>query len=904
MSPRASPRPLISLLLLGLTCVQAPAQDAIAPPLADDALETYLAERDLSSVLAAHFRRKLVSDIPEERVRAAEALGRLYVKMLGEVTDAAARQSLEAQCRSLLETVPEAESFELRLNLAKATYLQVEEIVERERLRLADPADRVEAQRVLRVVTPAFEEIAQKVGRKVDVLEKREPFAKEDEIELLRAELTDARRLRSLSRYYAGWAGYYDALLNAEPRRAQQALVDFGVILNAVPGRPASIERMPKEFLRFEHVARAGVGCALAASLLGNDVEAERWLDAVEAAEDLHPAVQAQIFSRRLMVAASARHWADIDLRVRRRRQPVPGQPEQRLGVSEARLLGVLALTASRDPATRPPLRAVAEKMAQIALADLVETGQVAHVLDLVKQFGTAPIGDEGFIVAYIRGLLTFERAREAHAAGGDDPDAPTTQAAVANLYHESASLLAAAAASSDAQRFPIETGKAGIREGLAFFYAGDFLPAAERFQRTADASSDTPTRRDALWYAIIALDRAIDAGRASQAASRDRLATLYLQEFPGSDNAARLLLRQTRADRLGDAKAAEILLAVPSASPMHSAARRQAARLLYSLYKRSGEPDRDFAALRFAQVAEEVLAWEHAAAMSDDPAPAREAASAVVLRVRQLADTLLGVAAPDLPRVQAALDILDAVESRHNLDLRELKPELDFRRMQLALARNDEAQARRLADELRSVPGPFGAAADRLLYRLYLARWKASPADNAAARDVIGSGMRVIAALEHAGARPADPSLVTLRDSVADAAASVFRASDEGLHRDLAIRLDKAQLESGQRTGPSLRRLGELLESAGDLPGAAQAWQELLAGTPAATDAWFEARYHSIRLLAASSPSLATQAMAQFKALHPDMGPEAWRDKFQALDLTLVAPIPPIPPAPPGGGR
>jgi hypothetical protein len=57
----------------------------------------------------------------------------------------------------------------------------------------------------------------------------------------------------------------------------------------------------------------------------------------------------------------------------------------------------------------------------------------------------------------------------------------------------------------------------------------------------------------------------------------------------------------------------------------------------------------------------------------------------------------------------------------------------------------------------------------------------------------------------------------VAVRDSVAEAAAAVWRVAKDNDMRALAIRLDREQLEAGQRTASSLRRLGELMESTGD---------------------------------------------------------------------------------------
>lgn len=884
---------VISVVLAGAVWAQAPAPVLSDP---DEALELYLADRQLLPVLAAHLRQRLGVGTPEERVRAAEALGRLYVKMLSEAATPATRQMLEDQSRELLKGVPEAESFELRIDLAKATYLKVETIVENDRLRLAADADKAEAERVLRQVGPVFEELAAKLQRRVDQLESKETHAKDADIEGLRAELTDMRRLRSLARYYSGWTRYYTALLTSTPRLAQEALEDFGYILDAVPGKAASVERARQGMFRYDHVARAAIGCSLCASLLGNDVEATRWLDEVESAEGVSQTILDMLFGRRLAVYAAADRWADAELIVRRRRTD-DDNAVKRLSVRDARLLAVVAMEASRSNSTRAGIRAVAERLAQVALGDLVTAGEVAHVLDIVRMFGTSPLGNEGFIVAYVRGRETWETARAAHTASGD-PEEPTTDPVIASRYNDAAELLLTAINSPDAAKYPGEDAKAGICRGLSLFYVGRYADAAQALQRAAEAAKAGESRRHALWYGIVALDRAVERGQPSLAPQRDRLATLYLQEFPGTEDAARLLMRQNRADKLSDAQTLEILLKVPDTSPVYEASRRHAARLLYQVFKRAPASARDFAALRFVDLAEPLLRAEHARAMAATDATAKEVANSAVLHVRQITDALLASSVPDLPRVQAALDTLDAVAAFHGLDLRPLEPEFAYRRMQAALARNDEAGATAELDKLRALGGPFAASANRLMLRRAQDQWKAAPSDARLARRVVGYGKIVLEAFERGGMAPGDAGAVSVRDSVADAAAAVFEAEKDTVFRDLAVALDKAQLAAGHRTGSSLRRLGLLLEGAGDARGALEAWQELLVGLPSNADAWYEARYESLRLLATLDPAEAAQAMQQHRVLHPGLGPEPWGTRLAELERQIGAPATPA-----GGG-
>ncbi len=865
----------------------------------DEVVEAYLADRGLLEVLAAHLRARLTQGPRDEQLKTSELLGKLYVKMLGASTTTQARQRLEGLSRELLAKVPESNSFDLRLDLAKATYLQVEEIVEKGRLKLATDADRAEAERVLRQVGPTFEEIAAKINRRVEQLERKESTAKEGDLEALRAELADGRRLRSLAKYYSGWAAYYTAVLTNQPPLARRALEDFGALLNSVPGKPASIERTPKSLLRYEHVARAALACGLCNAMLGNDVEAMRWIDIVEQGEGVPQVVQDQVFSRRVIVAASTQRWADVALAVRRRRTPEGGGGEVALSLADARLVAVLALEAAKSPATRPALRAEAERIAQVALGDLVIKGEVGHVLDLVKQFGTSPIGSEGFIVTYVRALQAYDRARELHKgslASGATIDDPASAPEAINEYRQAGDLLGSAAASSDATKYPQERVKVLIRQGLAQFYAGDLVPAATTFQSAANGAPPD-LRKDALWYAVVSLDKAVDGGKPSAVPARDAVATLYLKEFPGTENAAKLLLRQTRTESLTDAAALDILLKVPAESALYNASRRQACRLLYQAYKRSPEAQRDFAALRFADLAETLLKADHTRALGDRDAMGKDAADSVVLRARQLADVLLGMNAPDVTRAQVALDALDTAAAYQGVDLRPISDEVTFRRLQIALANGDSVSADKLIGILRASEGQFASIADRVLYRRSLRLWKQAPTDPVLARDVVRHGQRVIDESERKSL--ADAATVSVRDSVAEAAAFLATEQHDALMRDLAIRLDNQQLKAGYRTASTLHRLGILMEDQGDLPASRAAWDELVTGLTPGSEPWFEARYNSIRLLGKTDPAGALAAITQHKVLYPQVGPGAWKERFETLEATLkTLPAPATPPA------
>lgn len=872
-----------------------PSADEI-PDDSEQVVEEYLNDLKLDRLLAAQLRQRIAEAKPEDKVKPAEALARLYVRMLSASRDLDKRRELETLSRNLLDQVPDADSSELRLDLAKATYLRAEESVERVRLKLAQPEERVEALRVLQDVLPAFSQIRARLNRRVDALEQRERGSSGDD-QLLRADLAEAKRLRSIGAYYEGWAKYYIAYLNNDKTAAKEALEAFGVLLNAVPGRAPSIERFPSANLRFDHIARAVFGTAMCNAIIGNDVDAMRWLDVVLASEDLSPAAQSQVFSRQFVVLAQSSRWTDCETLIRRRRYSGKDAAVQPLTPSEARLVAVLSLDALRNGTLREGFKGTVGNLSRVALADLVAKGELAQIVDLVKQYGTLPIGDEGFIVAYVRGLQAFDTARELHKGAkpvdqttipsdaGGEGDGPATDPNVINAYREAANLFQVAIKADDVGEFTAEAARANLRRGLSLFYAGDLIPAADAFEKSFEKAADAQVKQDALWYAIVALDMSVELGDKPRATERDRLSTIYIQQFPGTTNATRLLIRQAQAVGVDDRRAVEILMKVPTDSPLYAAARKHAARLLYQQYRSALPNEKAFLALRFADVAEEMLRVEVPAALSGSDESAKAAAESVAIRARQLLDVLLSSQTPDLPRAEAALATLEQVAAKQGSVATNYEAEVMFRKLQIAVARNQMQDAQNLWDRLRGMQGPFAAGADQLLYRTADESWRRDQTNASYAKDVVRFGSSLLEKLPEGDVKSAT------RDRVAAAAALLWTSEKDKRMRELAIKYDREQITSGLRTVSSLRRLADLYESTNEFQPALDSWNEILLGMDAGSPEWYEARFNTLRLLKIISQSEARAAYTQFKLLYPTRPPEPWGSKIDELDLKELTP-------------
>ncbi|MEM7622895.1 MAG: hypothetical protein AAF235_06790, partial [Planctomycetota bacterium] len=895
-------------------------------------LELYLERLGLHELLAIHLSDRLAGAGPTERLELAERLASLYAARIEGAATPEARARYAELGNNLLRVVPGSEAFDLRLTVLRARYIEAERVAEQHRLALASEEDRGPAIAELRELADGFVGIAEQTGRRVTSIERASRTASERGA-VVQARLAESRRQRSFASFHAGWCHYYLAILEDRKQAADDALLWFAAVLNSEGSRPV-LDRISASQLRFPHVARSVLGTALCNAVLGRHADAEMWLNAAEASDMLPEDVRDQLFACRVITLSERSAWTRLGTELKKRSEQ-QDEGGEALSVSQARLVAVSTLTSpmGRDGEAR---RAVLST----ALASLIEAGQIGHVLDLVDRFGTLPLGSDGFVVRYVRGVRAYDEARRLHKRGearseqpaqrsdaqNDDAergsvsedgdaigaDSPSEDASTRAAYSRAIDLLRGAAAAEDAARFASEVGVARLYEAFALYYRGEFGQASVAFSDAADLAESPGDRADALWFAVIAADAAggsasdpADAAPAkgTPAVTADRkreLAERFIATYPSDPRAARLLLHTAGASAGDPDDTVRILLEVPPGSPIFDAARREAARVLYSIFRNAPTSARPERAAAFLTVAGDIvrrltgrLAAEPES--SDAGEASADRADAIGL-LRQMIAVLVQPGTPDADRAErliaqlASIISASAGDASNDPEARDalLRDELTLRRIQVAIVRGDTGRIDELRRGFIDPEGGPRQTADRAIFRDARRQLAGDAADAELARRVIDVGLPILERSRPAAGGPWSRDALIAADSVAEAASVLWRASQDSELRELARRIDRLRIESEQATATVLRRYALLSEDAGEHRPAADAWRTLSAGVEDGDPAWFEARLGVIRATAVFDASQASDIMAQHRALFPELAPEPWRESFASLDREL----------------
>jgi tetratricopeptide (TPR) repeat protein len=837
---------------------------------ATDEVAAYLERLQLRRLLATHLEQELAKRTGDEAEELVVQLAALYTELLETVNDEAMRIELETRGRKLLDRAPPSRADALRLALLRGTYRAVETIAEDHRLRLATEEERRRAVSLLSELMPELGPLRRRLWESAENLDRRMGRASGREVMVMAEEVDRLRGLSTQATFLYAWTLYYHAWLTESDDSAREAIDLFGTILAADITSPQP-DDISVDLRASDAFARAILGMALSQSRAAGASPADAWMRLLEVPATV-PALRDQAPAWRTVVFMENNDFRTA-LRILEEYLAQGMDPS----IAWLRLLAVHGLEARKDT--------TANALAQTAVAYLASRGELAMVLDLSRRYGVEALGDAGFAVQYVRGVLLYNEVRDEH---GDD--LPTVNAKLVAQYGEAASFFSAALREADATKFPQAVAACRSLEAWCRYFQGQFRVARQLFEAASDAQA-TGDAAESLWMAIVCLDKLVrEGGNPELSAELVALIDSYLGRFPSSEFAPRLVLRKTATMDQPTMADVESLLAIPENSTVYVEARTRAAQILFMLFRAAPPDSRDDIGTEFLSVVQGLMLIAEHDVLTGDV----EARDRYIRWCRQVLDVAMTSDMQRLGAARTVLETLDVFASEGHLDLAEHHEEFEYRRVQEHLLSETPANADAIAVAMwdREPGGPWAILAARALFNDGYRRWKASRDqdrhDEIAAAYILRHGSHALSEYADEADALEQPSVMGWHAALADVMMSSFaRTKDETTARQ-ALELYERMLAVQTNNATFLRATAILTEALGEPERALAEWRRLLAGLPAGTDRWFEARFRSLQILATIDPAHAREVMAQHRQLHPDYGPNPWGARLRTLDQRL----------------
>lgn len=841
-----------------------------------DEVAAWLERHGLLRLLALHLEQQIPDTQGDDRERLAIQLAHLYATLLETTTDTEQRIDLERRSRELIQQMREGAADELQLALQRGLYRAAERIAEDHRLRLGPDEEADRALRMLDEIVPALETLRTRLMSQLNAGQQRLSRASPGEATTLGETLRAVEQRVQSTTFLLAWSSYYrDWLLGRSAQSGRRAQELFAWLLDSdTPVWEA--HRVSSDLLEVEAFARTVLGMALAKSLSTSATigDVNQWLMLLER-DHVHSSVRESLPAWWLAAAAQVRAYSDM-----RRNLEQADKDMERVPLAWIRLAAVTGLEAGTNPD--------GAGLATFALAQLASRSELGQVLDLARRYRDIVADGSDFAAFYVRGVLAYQRARELHT-----DEEPTTDPEARGLYEEATKEFVRAMDAHNVTQY--EVAAAGCRRliGWCHYFRGELVEARDAFVRAAERlpPAEAP---EALWMAIVSVDRLFRQGEASAGAELDELIERFLQQFPASEYAPRLVLRRSEGVREPSLELVDELLMIPENSDVYGAARRRAAQMLYQLFRAPGA-DRVTFGTRYLALALPLLMETPLHVLAENQVELQ----AQVIRARRILEVSLH---EGIDRHEAAVQALARLEEIRDLArvyFAEFEDELDYRRLILAMRTDRISDAVRLADQLweRDKDSMWATASIRAVFREAYERMRAPRDDDEAFDDrpvlarLFSFGERV---LEEMGSDP--ESLAEARNysyvmAIADAG---FRLWEAGRSREIAAKamaLYENLLHVRPRNADFIERFALMAEVLDRPEEALEHWRQLVTGVDSQSERWYRAKYHQIALLKTLDPRRAREVMDQHRTLRPEYGPEPWRTRLRELDHSITAP-------------
>jgi hypothetical protein len=847
---------------------------APCPSAAADEVEALLERLGLKQLLALHLEERLDGLTGERRQQEAMRLADLYAELLESVADPLLRRTIEERSKALLRAAPEGSVDQLRLALLRSTFRAAESVAEDQRMRLSSPEAVQQAIDTLTDILPDLGSLESHLEDSVERVDRRLGRASGTEAVFLGDDLERLQRLEMECSFLRAWALYYQSWLNNRPDNARIAQRIFAELLD--PSNPFIEPADVSEDLRgAEAVARTILGLALCKSLTASAPTAITWVRLLEDSRTFE-AIREQVPAWRIFI-----HLENGEFRAARSVLNEHLRTNADVPLPWLRLVAVYALEARES--TRET-----RDLISYAVTQLASRAELEQILDLAERYGTESLGESGFALHYVRGVLAYHSAREEHGS-----DEPSRDMELVRAYATAVDAFRTGLQEPDVNQY-VDAAVASQRLiAWCLYFQSEFRDAKQAFELAA-RTLPAGDAADALWMSIVCQDKLVKvAGTSGVRAELARMITQFLELYPSSEHAPKLLLKQAIATDAPTLEMINGLLAIPASSPVHESARRRAAHLLFGMVRKAAGAERAELASLYLGVAVPIILADAARQDELDEVELQRLGS----RCRRVIETALHDNVQRLTAARTALEIVDELEVDSRIDLSELGDEFDYRRCVMALRMGDLPGAAEFGERLhlRTPESSWARLATQSLFRSGYDRWRAvsdGDDDRAAVEWVVRYGERLLGE-EGAEALLAAPANVHgYIAAVAEAHYTVWDRSkiDDAGRRALELFRD-VLLVKRPRNIDFLRATAVLSEKFGDVDDALECWRLLVSGLPMTEEGWFEAKFHLITILAMRDEDRAREVMQQHETLHPQFGPDPWGPRLRGLAVRLKPP-------------
>lgn len=847
---------IIRCVLLAWLC------SAQASAIAQDAVGSWLEDIGLDRLHARRLEQQLDSQ-RDTNIRAtiARKLAGTYSILLESTPSGDVRDVLEARGRGVLTKISDEDGDPLRLALLRSSYAVTSRECEFHRLALESGSTIGELQERLAALVTNLSQVRSRLERRERALERRVNRSRGVDAQIASVKSDEVALHISQSTFLEAWSRAYLAWLSGGEDMALEAQKLFGVLLATGDAFPDPND-VSLDLRDDEIYAESILGMAFAKSVTDSVATVEAWLDLLDDPTTAEY-VRRNLPYWEIALHAQAGGFGETLQLLRELPDDAP--------TSWLRLAAVSGLAARGGGSA-------AQALGTEAVALLAARNELAQVVDLAERFGLADMERDGFALYYVSGVCRYEDGRKASDRGDLSAAQQSYRAALEDLD--------SAAAEPDAGNY--EDALPGVQSMRAWCLheIGDHARASVLFEEAADLHGGVEAG-NLLWMAISTLDELERDGGGGSDLQQRRMTLIdrFLEDHPSHPSAPGALLRRLASNPTPTLEDAELLVSASTNSPLGIRAHQEGVQMLYRIFRRSKQEDRATAGKRFIEVVP---------VPRFDPEDDKQVHLVDVIRARQLLDVALS---PGILEVALAESIVDAIDRGVNagvIDITGKERELDYRRLQIALHREDIPEAVRIFRMFETDQvDDWSKLAARTLFK---AASVAVQREDLASDDMrTQSGIDAVrrSAVILLGDPPEQADFTvsgnwTVARLLAIAEHRAYEANGSLETRDRALELYALLAQFQGKDEVILEGLAALSEEADLHEQALEVLRTLVAGTQTGSDTWYRRKADLVRVLSVVDPERARAVLDQHAALHPDYGPDPWGPAMRQMHVRL----------------